>query len=156
MIKRASLNSSTTTTTNGTTRWAGLGLAAVVVFFSLSVDAATYYRWVDEAGVTHYTSTPPRGIPSEKVTSATRSPSPPAPDTAKTEDKESQATPSPQQQAASLKDPERCSEAKKRLETLQSGSRIRMATEDGGFRYLNKENIADETERAKQAADESC
>ncbi len=128
---------------------AGIGLAA---------SAATYYRWVDDEGITHYTSTPPSGIAAEKVTSASsRGPTPQA-TTDETDDNGAANQNEPQQAAepASLKDPVRCEEAKKRLNTLNTGGRIRMATEDGSFRYLTPQDIQEEISASQQAIDESC
>lgn len=128
---------------------AGIGLAA---------SAATYYRWVDDEGITHYTSTPPSGVAAEKVTSASsRSPTAPA-ETDKTDANGAANQGEPQQtaQPASLKDPERCAQARKRMETLNTGGRIRMATDDGSFRYLSPEDIQEEISASQQAIDESC
>lgn len=136
-----------------------LGLYALcMIGFSLTASAGTYYRWVDDQGITHYTSAPPQGMASEKVASFTQSSSAPAPVAqaeAETDSSQSQEPQQPEPQV-SQKNSERCAIARKRVKALQSNNRIRMATDDGEFRYLSQEDIQAELAASQKAIEESC
>lgn len=122
-------------------------------------QAATYYRWVDDEGVPHYTSTPPQGVISEKVNMGSgRAPVSDTPSSA-THDETDQGQPQPADQTTTAQTSANkayCEKARQRLQTLQSGRRLRMSTEDGGFRYLNEEDIQREIAETQKNMDESC
>jgi len=125
---------------------------------SLAASAATYYRWVDDEGITHYTAAPPQGIKSEKVTSYNHG-STPAPEPKPSEETDAVAKESAESQSAppvSLKDPERCARAKQRINTLQSNNRIRMRSDDGEYHFLSQEEIQEELAKSQQAIEQSC
>lgn len=135
-------------------------LSLIALCFCLAtaqLHASAYYRWVDENGVTHYTSTPPQGIASEKVTSSSSGSSRAAEsNAAPTTDDKNKAAVADETDPANFKDPERCAAAEKRVETLQNNSRIRMRSEDGELRFLTPEEIQETLEEAQQAIRESC
>jgi hypothetical protein len=135
------------------------GLALVLGTVSVSSYGATYYRWVDKEGITHYTSAPPQGIPSEKVSmGAGSSPYPAtAPETAPARETTNPSSPpTVSQQEAQLKDEQLCQAAQDRMKTLDSGRRLRVPTDDGGFRYLSEEDLAEERAVTQRAIDQSC
>lgn len=123
----------------------GLGAAA---------HASEYYRWVDENGVSHFSQQPPpkSQAEAEKVKVNVRTPS--EEETAAAEEavkKELKAT-----KKVSTYDPKRCDTERKRLQTLRSGTRIRMPDGDGGFRFLEQSQINREMQKSQRAIQESC
>ncbi len=154
MTKRKSLQNRFTSS-----RCSRVLIVACLAGLSLAASAGTYYRWVDDEGITHYTAAPPQGIESEKVTSYNHSSSTPAPKAKPSEGTDAVAKESPESQPApppSLKDPERCSRAKQRVKTLQSNNRIRMRSDDGEYRFLSQEEIQEELAKSQQAIEQSC
>jgi hypothetical protein len=126
---------------------------------SLTASAGTYYRWVDDQGITHYTAAPPQGIKSEKVTSYNHGSSASAPNAEQKNATDAVAGENPEAQSAppaNLKDPERCAAAKKRADTLQNNNRIRMQSDDGEYRFLSQEEIQEELVKSQQAIEQSC
>ena len=49
------------------TKWSVLATCIGSVLLLNSVYAQTYYKWVDKAGSTHYTQTPPPGSLAKKA-----------------------------------------------------------------------------------------
>ena len=118
--------------------------------------ADTYYKWVDDENVTHYSKHPPADRESTKIqTSGSRSAHPPtAVSRPATQDSQS----STQQVAAGtpIKNPEICKRARANLKTMQESARIRQKDEYGEVRLLSEEEKASEVNRAKVAIKENC
>jgi hypothetical protein len=121
-----------------------------------SISAAApekVYKWTDSKGVTHYGQRPPANTQTEVIKPQTGHSDPvtyaPAPSAAvapaKTENKEKP-----------LLDPERCSQARKNLETLKTYTHIKMKGEDGEYKYLSPDEQKQKLDEAAKAAEESC
>ncbi|GAB1261372.1 DUF4124 domain-containing protein [Aurantivibrio plasticivorans] len=136
-----------------------LPLLCCLGFLSFSAQAAqTFYKWVDQDGVTHYSARKPHGQEAEEVTirggRQTSSP----------QSQPKEPTPSSQPSSADAaatastanKDQERCSIAKENLTTLQSFSRVREKDSDGEYRVLSEEEKQKRIENLKAIIKESC
>ena len=133
----------------------GLSLGFVT---SPVMAAKSYYKWVDENGVTHYTARKPYDKDAEAISVSTGQPRDADGQPIRLED---EATgPGGQQSAASdpdaNKDPERCKIAQSNLKVINENARIREKTDDGSFRFLSEEEKATRKKAAEQAISESC
>jgi ABC-type uncharacterized transport system involved in gliding motility auxiliary subunit len=134
--------------------------------------AKDYYKWTDDAGVTHYSARKPHGREAAviKVTTGKRM-------AESTESANSKATPNSKEQSnpaktntapptpaatqtetttESLKDPERCEVAQKNLQILLNNSKVRMRDENGEIHYISEEEKVQRIQEFQRAADESC
>lgn len=134
----------------------GLGMLS-----SPTMAAKSYYKWVDENGVTHYSARKPHDKESEAISVTTGlsrddsdQPSP-AENSAQADAASTSEDPAAEDPEAN-KDPERCEIAKSNLKILNESARIREATEDGSFRYLSDDEKGQRKETAQQAITESC
>ncbi|BCD98000.1 DUF4124 domain-containing protein [Marinagarivorans cellulosilyticus] len=114
--------------------------------------AGEYYKWVDDKGVVHFSERPPQETnTAEKIKTHARTP---------TEEETSAADTAIEKELAPtqqiMADPARCDQEKARLKQLSSGSRIRMKDAQGGFYYLDENQIQQEIQKSKQAISESC
>ncbi len=143
----------------------GFLLVFLLGMFSTSASLAAkegYYRWQDEQGTLHFTQKPPIGKNYEFIrgNSASYVGSRPANQEKQAESQDQAQSPSQeatQLQFAPPKDPERCAQAQRNLKSLNSpGVRIRSTDANGQSRFLNKEEIELERNRAKDAAAVFC
>lgn len=135
------------------------------------------YKWTDAEGKVHYSDQPPPPNVKQPVTVKPRSPAAPtaAPEAAGTpaaapksfEEQDAEfnrrrveaaereaAEKKAAKEAAEKK--KNCEQAKAQLARMQSGARITRYNEKGETVYLGDAEIAQETARAKQAADSWC
>ncbi len=140
-------------------------LATLMVGLSLSLlsisasAAKSYYKWVDENGVTHYSARKPHDKESEVISVSTGLPrdssGQPIQIDGGPENGNQQAAAEDEDPEAN-KDPERCEAAKKNLEIINQNARIREKTEDGSFRILTPDEKNERKATAQQIIDEAC
>ena len=146
----------------GTTKKIASSLSACLMGVCLSNTsiAANYYQWVDEAGITHYGSTPPAGITANKIKSSGSKSAPPQQTTANpTNTNDALATQKAEERKKELliERQAQCAQEKERLQTLTAkGRRIRMEDENGNARYLNAEELTKEISISEQFLQEAC
>lgn len=122
--------------------------------------AANYYQWVDEAGVTHYGSTPPVGVAAKKIKASGNTVPSQQPTTNPIKNhNDPLATQKAEERKKELliERQAQCAQEKERLKTLTArGRRIRMEDENGNARYLNTEELAKEIAISEQFLQEGC
>ena len=131
---------------------------AVLVVASASALAAKngYYRWIDDNGQPHFTQKPPLGRPSRFIVD------PPYPATIPPKradsgtDQDSDKDEPKQFEVMPDKDPERCEQARKALDSFSRGQRVRVKDDDGEYRVLDNEEQAEQKARAQEAIDIYC
>ncbi len=151
-------------------------IALSALICSATVQAATYYTWVDEQGLTYYSATPPSGVDSSQVktlqmnsgTKTSRSstfapattPAPtPTPNTDQADSNaEEKADPAFKQQLADAEVTRKknCETAKNNKVQLTLKNRIRLLTDDGTYRILSEEEKQQEIRMAEEAIDTYC
>jgi hypothetical protein len=155
---------------------------AVLAFLALGVAAtanAQVYCWNTKDGKRQCGDTPPPGVKATAIGGAPSPSAPPSParDAAGKEAKKSgPLTPAEQEQefrkrqlaAQKAREKERaeqeqaqakrenCENARATLRTLESGQRIARTGKDGERYYLDEQQVAHETERARQIVQKSC
>lgn len=140
-----------------------LSICLIGIYLSHTSVAANYYQWVDEAGITHYGSTPPDGITAKKIKSPSSSALPPKTATNSTNSTNSHDDSLTTQQTEErnkellVERQAQCAQERERLQTLTAkGRRIRIEDENGGSRYLNAEGLAKEISISEQFLQEAC
>ena len=118
---------------------------------SVSVNAESYYKWVDKNGVTHYSETRPVDIATTLVRVKAANPDTeqsaiPA-ETTLAEERENsiaEVTPPPTEQQLAVQR-SNCSKASRKLIALENAGRVRQLDEQSGeYRYLpNREKLAE-------------
>lgn len=148
-----------------------LGCAALAICLTLAIpaQASSFYKWVDENGVTHYTAQPPEDRPSQQVnvrTGKTRvngedSPQDEGPtlptgeDEAENEDLEQELA--KEKERIEQQNQENCEIARRNQFNLKHRDRIRITDEDTGEeRYLTPEELEEWRERTDEEIDEYC
>lgn len=147
--------------------------AAIAIFLATATVAAQVFKWIDKDGKVNFSDTPP---PAEAVKGeakkltvlpAANTPAPApakvkiAVDQAKEAEKKKTelADKGKKDEAAeqnAKQNEERCKDAKRYLSTLDSGTPIRQSNDAGERVFMNDEQRASETARAKIAVTESC
>ena len=147
--------------------------AAIAIFLATATVAAQVFKWIDKDGKVNFSDTPP---PAEAVKGeakkltvlpAANTPTPApakvkiAVDQAKEAEKKKTelADKAKKDEAAeqnAKQNEERCKDAKRYLSTLDSGTPIRQSNDAGERVFMNDEQRASETARAKIAVTESC
>ncbi|MBR9910472.1 MAG: DUF4124 domain-containing protein [Gammaproteobacteria bacterium] len=136
--------------------------AALLISWGQQASSKEYYRWQDDEGITHYSAHPPKDRVATKVRATNTqievrdNQAPPAP--AQNADQDSEAAPDNAQQTAAAKpvsDPQRCEAARKNIKTLQEKSRIRIK-DNGEYRFLTPEEMAEKLRIAQHIIDEEC
>ena len=112
------------------------------------------YKWTDKKGVTHYGQRPPANTQTEVIKPQTGHSDPvtyaAVPSATQAADKKAESSEKP------LLDQERCTSARKNLETLKTYARIKMKGDDGEYRYLTPDEQKQKLDEAAKAAEESC
>lgn len=116
--------------------------------------AEKMYKWIDEKGVTHYSQHPAANVKNEVIKPKTGHSDPVTyaipTSTAVLNTNSSAAA------KAAQKDPERCANARKNLETLRTFARIKVKGENGEYRYLTPDEQKQKMGEANKAIEESC
>ena len=112
------------------------------------------YKWTDNKGVTHYSQHPAANVKNEVIIPKTGH-SDPVTQTAPTSTP-AVNTNSSADTKASLKDPERCANARKNLDTLKTFARIKVKGDNGEYRYLTPDEQKQKMNEANKAIEESC
>jgi hypothetical protein len=139
-------------------------LTLLAVSPTLLAAPAGYYRWKDDKGQFQATQQPPADRPSEFVRTSTGTSSQVAP--GETSDNSSSPSTTPGQPAAAKKpvgmqalpdkDPEKCKQAQDAQGVLNSHARIREKGENGEYRYLAPEEIAEQKKLASESVGIYC
>jgi hypothetical protein len=156
---------------------------AIWLMLCLALPAsAQMYKWVDSNGKVQYSDKPPpSNIKSEKLRNSAPAPAVPAASDGKSGAKADAAKAGPktaaeqeqafrkrqtdaakaqqeaeQKQAAASNKTENCTRAKAALANLQIGGRQMRIDEKGERVFLDDQQIAQETAKARQAADAAC
>jgi hypothetical protein len=140
-------------------------LALLAVSPALLAGPQGYYRWKDDKGQFQATQQPPADRPSEFVRTSTGTSSQAAPGQAP----EGSTTAAPYNaagdaapkkptgmQAVPDKDPAKCKQAQDTKAVLDSHARIREKGDNGEYRYLAPEEIADQKKISEEAVQIYC
>ncbi len=134
-----------------------LGLTGLLA--AVQVQATQIYTWVDDNGVTHFSERPPKNVKASIIRPKTGHSEPVNYDNPAT----TEASPAPTAQAranpapqAANRDPERCEQARKNLETLQNFGRIRIRADDGSFHYLTEEEREQRLQETQTVINQEC
>ena len=140
------------------------------VLFALGLlvagTAAGQYKWVDKNGKVQYGDTPPPGVnastlrPPPPGAGADKAPLTNAEKDADFRKRQADGDPDRQKQAQSEQEAkvkrENCAQAKEAVRTLEAGGRLARVDEKGERYFLDDAQIAQETARARQAAQQWC
>ncbi|MDZ7924636.1 MAG: DUF4124 domain-containing protein [Marinagarivorans sp.] len=138
-------------------------------------SAGEYYKWVDEKGITHFSERPVQAQGVQKISTSAAAPSTKeettpeattntqvttnaqeATNTQETSDAEETAATEAANTKKAQYDQARCADSQARLQTLSSGSRIKMDDGKGGFYFLDQQQITQELQKTRSAISESC
>lgn len=118
--------------------------------------AAQIYKWVDDAGVTHFSERPPKNTPATLIKPKTGHSEPvfyggasSASSEAGTEIPEGMVTEAEYHQ-------ERCEVARQNLAALKNFGRVKVRRDDGEIHYLSEEEQQERVATNQQMANESC
>lgn len=132
-----------------------IGLLLMSVSISQTVLAEKVYTWTDSKGVVHFGERPPKDVKATLVKTRTGHSDPTPAQTAAAQAKPAAETAAANQQA-SLKDPERCAQAKENLAILNSVARIKTTNADGVAVYLTEEDKAKQRETTQLVVNQAC
>lgn len=152
-----------------------LGAALATGALQAAAQADGIYKWVDEDGMVHYGTNPPKDSKSVETVrkpkhellrereaaqraalAAANVGQAPAEDAASTgaeQEAPQTYTPNAAEQSAEA---QRCNQAKANLETLQTRSRVKMRDKDGNVRMLSEEEHQQKITEAQYVIQESC
>lgn len=137
-----------------------LGLILGLVITLPSIAADKVYKWVDDQGVTHYDSSPPRNQNVTVITPKTGHSEPvvykKSASAIAAEKAIMDAKANIPEERLTLKDPARCTAAKNNVKKLENFGRVRVQEEDGGFHYLTEDEQKSKIKAAQKAISESC
>lgn len=147
-----------------------LTLCLASLAFGSQALAAKVYKWVDDAGVTHFSEHPPKNTESTVIKPQTGHSEPvhydstgqlssaPQPTAATPiNDQAAQQRQAAADEARAKKNPERCAAARKNMETLQNFGRVKVKDKEGdGFHYLTPDEQQERSKSTQQVIDESC
>ena len=111
--------------------------------------SAQLYRWVDSDGKVRYSDTPPTGVKATTLKPLPDSSAPPAAvgDAAAKDEQASRDTEAKQ---------DNCARARETLATLESGQRIVRTQPNGERYYVDDDQRAAETQKARQSVNGWC
>ena len=131
-----------------------IGCLLLGLLASQFVLAAKVYTWTDSKGVVHCGERPPKDVKATLINARTGH-SDPTPAPAVTPPPAATTT-NQTAQPTSLKDPERCAQARENLAILNSVARIKTVNAEGVTVYLTEEDKAQQRNIAQQAIDQAC
>ncbi|WP_027708577.1 DUF4124 domain-containing protein [Zooshikella ganghwensis] len=129
--------------------------------------ADTFYKWVDDLGVTHYGTRPPEGANAESVKTHAQKPTnqdqatkeleeTKVEQTLETKEKEEEARFQKDLAAAKQERKKQCEEARQNKVQLTLKSRVKMKMEDGSIKMLSEEERQAQIKQADEAIKEFC
>lgn len=133
-----------------------LGVLLLALAISQSALAQKVYTWTDAKGVVHYGEHPPKNVKATLVKTRTGHSDPTPVPTAAAQPASTAAKPAAVNAADALKDPERCSQARTNLETLNTVARIKTQNADGVTVYLTEDDKAQQRTLMQQIIDQAC
>lgn len=150
-----------------TTKLVVITLASLLIS---AVASADIYRWEDADGITHYTDTPPEGVPSTLVSIDSRPTDKARISTAQAQargkqqaqlliEREEKATEKESAAEAAKQAEQRaqaCTQARQRLETYNNSRRLYRELENGEREWYSEEEVAMARENAQKAVEEFC
>ncbi len=132
-------------------------LTTIMLLLVSSHVSAAIYKWKNEEGQVHYGSMPPQGVTFEKMGVSTKFTPTPAAKTEKTDANAAKNSGTSAAAGSKEKDPytkaqhtELCTNAKKDIASLNTGSRLRVKQEDGSTAVMSD---AEKTKRMKTMQD---
>ncbi|WP_163835782.1 DUF4124 domain-containing protein [Spartinivicinus ruber] len=142
-------------------------LLTSLILISTNLTAGKFYKWVDEDGVTHYSTTPPKEGQGEVVnTRAQKSSSKEAGEKKLKGIKDAEAAKKQEQTdkeefekeltKAKKEKEENCKQAKQNKIQLTIKNRVRMTMEDGSVKILSAEEKDAQLKKADEAIKEWC
>ena len=140
-------------------------LALAVGLLFAAAAAAQQYKWVDKDGKVRYGDIPPPGVkatplrpPPSGAAPATAAAAKKGTDAAKTspEDAKKEAEKQAQAEKDAQAKKENCGHAQEALRSLESGQRIARTDSKGERFYLEEQQLAAETAKARQTVQEWC
>lgn len=119
--------------------------------------AKSYYKWVDENGVTHYSAHPPGERKSTKVRTTNLKPnsnSTAASQTTPNSSSNEDTAASPEEEEPK-KDPALCKQARENLKIMEENSRIKVKDGDD-YRFLADDEIKKRKQEANKIVKDHC
>lgn len=135
-----------------------IGFLLLGAVISQTALAGKVYTWTDAKGGVHYGEHPPKDAKATLVKPRTghSDPTPAQTAAAQTTEQSKTAAQAAANRQASLKDPERCSQARENFATLNSVARIRVPNAEGTMVYLTEEEKAQQRELTQKIIDQAC
>ncbi|MCX4026323.1 DUF4124 domain-containing protein [Endozoicomonas sp. SM1973] len=144
-----------------------LFLLTSLILISTNLIAGKFYKWVDENGVTHYSTEPPKQGQGKVVNTRAQKPSSQEAgekqlktikDTEAAKQKEQTEKEEFEKDLAKAKKEkdEHCKQAKQNKIQLTIKNRVRMTMEDGSVKVLSQEEKEEQLKRAYEAIKEWC
>ena len=135
----------------------------LMLLASMSLNAGSIHKWVDDEGNVHYGDSPPAKVKTEgvRVQSAPSNPGKALPrlSTKSTaENKDTSSTGSPTGDAEVPEDQAKiaCDNAREDLRIINSSSRIKLRNTDGSTRYMTTEEIEERKTQAEADVERFC
>ncbi len=140
-------------------QWISVVLMALTLAATQAV-ADTYYKWQDDAGVTHYGALPPPGVDALPVSTRTGStPSAPAVAAQPVASQSQQEFQEQLQQTKAARKAEMakaCEQARKARLNFEAKHRIRLKQADGSYKMLSHEEKMAEIEKLDEQINDYC
>ncbi len=135
----------------------GLSFTGSLLISINSTAGDKVYKWVDDKGMAHYGTHPPKGVKSDKITTQTGHSEPneyqKAAIAPKDKEQPTETTTTADNTKASA---DRCAQAKNNLTALQNNARVRLKETDGSLRFLSPEEHGERMQKAQAILDKEC
>ncbi len=135
----------------------------LVLLASMSVNAGSIHKWVDEDGNVHYGDSPPASAKTEgvRIQAAPSNPGKALPrlsTSSQADTSETTATGSPAGDGEVPEDQAKiaCDNAQEDLKVINSSSRIKLRNTDGSTRYMTTEEIEQRKSQAQADVERFC
>lgn len=135
----------------------------LILLASMSLNAGTIHKWVDDEGNVHYGDSPPASVKTEGVR-VQAAPSNPGkalprlstPGSAEPTDTAANGSPTDESQVPEDQAQLACDNAQKDLKTIASSNRIKLRMSDGSTRYMTTEEIEERKAQAQADVERFC
>jgi len=135
----------------------------LMLLASMSLNAGSIHKWVDDEGNVHYGDSPPAKVKTEgvRVQSAPSNPGKALPRLSTTGSADPNATTSTGSPADDSEVPEdqakiACDNAREDLRIIGSSSRIKLRNTDGSTRYMTTEEVEERKTQAEADVERFC